>query len=602
MGARYYSSGLGRFVTPDWAAKPVTVPYANFGNPQSLNLYSYVKNSPESYDDPDGHEDRNGTTAPNGNRFYKKTCGVDCITYWIKDGMPAPQAPAQTEAQAQQQAQQQKQLSADDVSKAVQTYDKDKSDKNPARLIKALNTLGDNFTVSGDTLRAGAKQSGVKDVQSGNAEKVLGNVDSVSRTGDKVVNHEQGVYDDFASRPAGKNHQFHCGGLGNGQTWESGTRLTELKGNWDRDRPIGKTSRSLGSFGLSMRGSQIRNYRSGVIISLGLALAVWPVLVRSGPKSRPPTSAQEVTGAVQKYDEVLPKCSPDGRWLAFEYHEPDDPNYPHVGIMDLSQGSHPWHPLLEGKAGRHLYAGDLSWSPDSQWLALWTDYPEGRKSFWSDADIRIAKVNIYTREVVRLIDALPDGAHVGPTTAWLRPALIVFSGMMDENIYGVSERGGKPKKLVSVPSDKCGGGTNTLAVSPDEQSIAFAMDGDGDSQIAECNAIWIADLRTGNLRRVPTTGLHPLSPFWLDPGTILFSGENNNKPTGIYAASLNSQKVTRLLDGLYLTPFVCDTGKTLYFSWGPRLETKTPAGNDWPTFNDNYGFHIWKVPLRDVLR
>src|SRR6185312_12928570 len=36
--ARYYSNGLGRFVTPDCAAKPITVPYANFGNPQSLNL------------------------------------------------------------------------------------------------------------------------------------------------------------------------------------------------------------------------------------------------------------------------------------------------------------------------------------------------------------------------------------------------------------------------------------------------------------------------------------------------------------------------------------------------------------------------------------
>ena len=45
FGARYYGSRLGRFMTPDWAAKPVTVPYAHFGNPQSLNLYSYVQNT-----------------------------------------------------------------------------------------------------------------------------------------------------------------------------------------------------------------------------------------------------------------------------------------------------------------------------------------------------------------------------------------------------------------------------------------------------------------------------------------------------------------------------------------------------------------------------
>jgi len=56
FGARYYGSSLGRFMTPDWAAKPITVPYANFGNPQSLNLYSYVVNNPLTLIDEDGHE------------------------------------------------------------------------------------------------------------------------------------------------------------------------------------------------------------------------------------------------------------------------------------------------------------------------------------------------------------------------------------------------------------------------------------------------------------------------------------------------------------------------------------------------------------------
>ncbi len=38
FGARYYASAWGRFMTPDWAARPTTVPYAVFGDPQSLNL------------------------------------------------------------------------------------------------------------------------------------------------------------------------------------------------------------------------------------------------------------------------------------------------------------------------------------------------------------------------------------------------------------------------------------------------------------------------------------------------------------------------------------------------------------------------------------
>jgi RHS repeat-associated protein len=57
FGARYYGSALGRFITPDWAAKAAAVPYAEFADPQSLNLYSYVRNAPTSKIDNDGHSD-----------------------------------------------------------------------------------------------------------------------------------------------------------------------------------------------------------------------------------------------------------------------------------------------------------------------------------------------------------------------------------------------------------------------------------------------------------------------------------------------------------------------------------------------------------------
>ncbi len=55
FGARYYSNGLGRFLTPDWAAKATAVPYADYADPQSLNLYTYVRNLPTVRFDPDGH-------------------------------------------------------------------------------------------------------------------------------------------------------------------------------------------------------------------------------------------------------------------------------------------------------------------------------------------------------------------------------------------------------------------------------------------------------------------------------------------------------------------------------------------------------------------
>ena len=64
FGARYYSSAMGRFITPDWAAKATAVPYANFGDPQSLNLYAYVENSPIDRIDADGHEQQKKLPTP----------------------------------------------------------------------------------------------------------------------------------------------------------------------------------------------------------------------------------------------------------------------------------------------------------------------------------------------------------------------------------------------------------------------------------------------------------------------------------------------------------------------------------------------------------
>jgi RHS repeat-associated protein len=55
FGARYYSSSMGRFMSPDFSADPSPVPFAEFVDPQTLNLYSYGKNNPLRWVDPDGH-------------------------------------------------------------------------------------------------------------------------------------------------------------------------------------------------------------------------------------------------------------------------------------------------------------------------------------------------------------------------------------------------------------------------------------------------------------------------------------------------------------------------------------------------------------------
>ncbi len=74
FGARYHASSLGRFMTPDWAARPAAVPYAMFGNPQSLNLYTYLRNNPLAGADADGH--------------CEPVCGIThLISTWIANGM-----------------------------------------------------------------------------------------------------------------------------------------------------------------------------------------------------------------------------------------------------------------------------------------------------------------------------------------------------------------------------------------------------------------------------------------------------------------------------------------------------------------------------------
>ncbi len=68
FGARYYASSMGRFLTPDWAAKLTgsdPVPYAKLDNPQSLNLYTYGLNNPLRNVDKDGHCDSSATATAN---------------------------------------------------------------------------------------------------------------------------------------------------------------------------------------------------------------------------------------------------------------------------------------------------------------------------------------------------------------------------------------------------------------------------------------------------------------------------------------------------------------------------------------------------------
>ena len=50
FGARYYSSGMGRMMSPD----PAGVRAVKLANPQTWNWYAYVQNNPLRFTDPTG--------------------------------------------------------------------------------------------------------------------------------------------------------------------------------------------------------------------------------------------------------------------------------------------------------------------------------------------------------------------------------------------------------------------------------------------------------------------------------------------------------------------------------------------------------------------
>jgi RHS repeat-associated protein len=78
FGARYNASNFGRFMSPDWSDAPEAVPYADYENPSSLNLYAYVANNPLVATDADGHGCQNWTyTLSFGGKVIQSDGGGD---------------------------------------------------------------------------------------------------------------------------------------------------------------------------------------------------------------------------------------------------------------------------------------------------------------------------------------------------------------------------------------------------------------------------------------------------------------------------------------------------------------------------------------------
>jgi RHS repeat-associated protein len=166
FGARYYGSNMGRFMSPDWADKPEAVPYSSLGDPQSLNLYSYVLNNPMRSIDADGHDlDCSGSTGGGA--------GCQAIIQWNTDHDVSASAWAAIGLTGSSRAQQQStsQNSGGNKSNAIyrafvlgSQYGEQAigSDDQTAVLVRHVG-FTDNVQIPGDTLDEGKASSGWKD-------------------------------------------------------------------------------------------------------------------------------------------------------------------------------------------------------------------------------------------------------------------------------------------------------------------------------------------------------------------------------------------------------------------------------------------------------
>jgi RHS repeat-associated protein len=93
--ARYYSSAMGRFLSPDWAAKAWPVPYAKLDDPQTLNLYGYLRNNPLGGVDADGHCGAGANDPPCQKQADNPASHVSAETKaQIKDAVAATKKPS----------------------------------------------------------------------------------------------------------------------------------------------------------------------------------------------------------------------------------------------------------------------------------------------------------------------------------------------------------------------------------------------------------------------------------------------------------------------------------------------------------------------------
>jgi Tol biopolymer transport system component len=293
---------------------------------------------------------------------------------------------------------------------------------------------------------------------------------------------------------------------------------------------------------------------------------------------RPTCPANQITWG--PIEELGPKVSPDGSWLAMEYFTPEHPNDPAVWVMPRNGTFADARRVVDDK--EYVYA-ELAWSPDSAWLSA----VRMLRSKPGVIGAQIFKINVATGHAIQLTK-LPVLTAIGAGTSWSRDGRIAFE--MDQDIYTVPSDGDAVTKLVDVQHNLPHVVPYFPVWSPDNTRVAFVGRG-GAGAKSSSHDLYVANLRTGEIRRV-FAGVGDDGPSWFDDDHILSSREEDGPSSSIWLVSISGPNGVRLTRGHYdMAPTTDITRTYLYFSRNEHISR--PSSDE--------DFHIWKCRLSDGL-
>jgi Tol biopolymer transport system component len=284
--------------------------------------------------------------------------------------------------------------------------------------------------------------------------------------------------------------------------------------------------------------------------------------------------------------ELKPACSPDGRWLAFEYFPRSESTGPEIWIMPTDSRFTSARPLV--KDG--MYHAGISWSPDSEWISYTAASP-GQQGARKGGLLtsQIYKANVQNGKVVQLT-ALARNTVIEDTTSWSTRGEIAFS--MDDDIYAVRDSGGDAHKIVDFHTIQTPlHSPQDIAWSPDGKKIAFEAMDSLDSAQKETGSLWIIEVATQRANAI-LTRKQIGGASWVDTNTLLLALANEERVSHVFLLSLETHHLEKLTSGPFdIWPCYAEQRSILFFnhaeSSSPRFERSIVPS-----------LHIWRKHLR----